>query len=261
MKGAFMKRLRRIFCGIGAAAIIGTGFFGCNTGTSPGQAHEQAPEQAPGEVEIDLDAPLVCLGDSLTAGYGAGKPGQDDPALAYPAYLESRLLIPVINAGISGDTSADALERLDRDVLSQNPQIVIIELGANDFFQAIIPPGVLSGAAADKLERNLKEIIKRLDNGKRKIYVAKFYTEALVEEVAASFGASSLAALILSKYDAVFESLAASSNVEIIEDIWSGVWGKHMSDQIHPDAAGYELMADRIFSAIEPYVRKKGLVK
>jgi lysophospholipase L1-like esterase len=253
-KGAFMNRLRGILCGIGAAAIMGMGFSGCGEGAI-----------ADGD-GTGLFAPLVCLGDSLTAGYGAGSPGVEDQTKAYPAYLQSKLVIPVINAGVSGDTTVDALARLDGDVLSQKPRMVIICLGANDFFQAFRqnPNDVFFGTMLSDYRNNLQAIISRLDDGERKIYVAKFYTEAIVREAAGLLGMPEiLQTMILSQYDALFASLAASpgAELELIEDIWSGVWGIHMSDQIHPDAQGYELMAGIIFSRIEPYLRTNGLLR
>ncbi|MBI3118467.1 MAG: hypothetical protein HYZ00_07260, partial [Candidatus Hydrogenedentes bacterium] len=70
---------------------------------------------------------IVCFGDSITHGYGAS-PGRD-----YPARLAELLGTPVINAGVDGDTTASALKRLEEDVLIEEPRLVIVELGGNDF--------------------------------------------------------------------------------------------------------------------------------
>ena len=69
---------------------------------------------------------IICFGDSLTFGTGAPR------AKSYPAQLAKMLGNPVINSGIPGDTTARALQRLDRDVLSKSPRIVLITLGGND---------------------------------------------------------------------------------------------------------------------------------
>ena len=69
---------------------------------------------------------IICFGDSLTYGTGAGK-GMD-----YPSQLSKLIGKPVLNAGVPGDTTARALIRLDRDVLSKNPDLVLITLGGND---------------------------------------------------------------------------------------------------------------------------------
>jgi acyl-CoA thioesterase-1 len=188
------------------------------------------------------DITLVCLGDSLTAGYGAAKPSEVDKSKSYPAYLEKKAGIPVINAGVSGDTTAEALARVDSDVLSHKPDIIIILLGANDFLHFI---------SVSTTQSNLQTIIDKVDDGNRKIYLAKFYTD----EVATSF-IIPIPSVIVNQYDNMFNTLAASSdNIELIEDIWTGVWGVHMSDLIHPNAEGYEIMADNIYKVMEPYLQ------
>jgi lysophospholipase L1-like esterase len=207
----------------------------------------------------DQNITLVCLGNSLTAGYGAVTPGEDDKTKSYPAYLQEKIdnsvtngKVTVINAGVSGDTTLDGLSRIDEDVLSKNPQIVIIELGANDLDLTKNPPV--------NTRENLQEIVKKLDNGKRKIYVAKFYTEEVARATAANFGITDpvLQTFLIKQYDDIFNELASSNNVELIEDIWTGVWGIHMSDSVHPNAAGYEIMADHYFKALQPYLQEHG---
>lgn len=91
--------------------------------------------------------PIVCLGDSLTAGVGA------TPEEAYPALLARALGLPVINAGVPGDTSGDALRRLEADVLAHHPEAVILLIGGND---------LLRRAPRDVFERNLHEMLARL---------------------------------------------------------------------------------------------------
>jgi len=196
---------------------------------------------------------LVCLGDSLTAGYGATKPGQDDLTKSYPAYLQTKVNLPVINAGISGNTTAQGLARVDLDVLSRDPHITVILLGANDFFQ---------GVSIAQTKSNLQNIISKIDEEGRKIYVAKFFTDAIALEMAENNAIPEddmLAAL--SEYSDMYNALAESKNVTLIEDIWQGVWGIHMSDFVHPNAEGYAVMADNIFNALKPYLQKNGFVK
>src|SRR5215467_434310 len=74
---------------------------------------------------------LIAFGDSLTAGYGAGA-GED-----WPSRVSALIGQPVINAGASGDTTESALARIDADVLSRSPRIVIVGLGGNDFLRQI----------------------------------------------------------------------------------------------------------------------------
>ena len=211
-------------------------FAGCNNGSANNQ----------GET-------LVCLGDSLTAGYGATTPGVVDETKSYPAYLQNKVNIPVINAGVSGDTTAEGLARVRTEVLSKNPQIVVISLGAND---------LLRGIPVETTKANLQSIINRVDNGNRKIYLAKFYTEAVARAFTNSFGLGyATQTALIDQYDDLFRALASENNVVIIEDIWQGVWGLNMSDLVHPNAKGYEIMAENVFNVLQPYLRANNLLK
>jgi lysophospholipase L1-like esterase len=97
----------------------------------------------------NLDSPgrtIVCLGDSITAGVGAG------PGEAYPELLAARLGTEVLNAGEPGDTAAQGLARLD-DVLAEDPWMVVVELGGNDILRQVPP---------EQTERSLRRILDRL---------------------------------------------------------------------------------------------------
>jgi acyl-CoA thioesterase-1 len=227
---------------IGFVVIFGLAisfsFIGCNNGT----------------INESQDITLVCLGNSLTAGYGAIIPGADDKSNSYPAYLQEKINIPVVNAGVSGDTTLQALSRVDTDVLSKNPQIVIIELGANDIFQRI---------SITATRNNLQNIITKLSNGKRKIYIAKFYTTEIARTLISSIGITNYAlqTAVINLYDNMFNTLSSSNDVVLVNDIWDGVWGIHMSDAIHPNAAGYEIMANNYFKILLPYLQANNLLK
>ena len=197
---------------------------------------------------------LVCLGNSLTAGHGATVPGVDDREKSYPAFLQKKVTIPVVNAGVSGDTSAQGLSRVEKEVLSKNPRIVIIELGANDFLQRI---------PLSTTQKNLQSIINMVNDGNRKIYLAKFYSENIAGEMVnlLQITGHDEQAAVISNYDNMFNTLAVSSNVELINDIWADVWGIHMSDNIHPNGKGYEAMAENYFNALKPYLRANNLLK
>jgi acyl-CoA thioesterase-1 len=227
-----MKKTVSCFC------ITGVIVFLCLNGCGRGTAG-------------DIGVSVVCLGDSLTAGYGATIPGVDDKTKSYPAYLQKKINIPVVNAGVTGDTTSQALARIDADVLIEKPRIVIIELGANDLFKLV--PWTTKA--------NLQRIIDLVNSGNRKIYIAKFYTEAVARTMADELNIDySKLAILIAQYDEMFEDLAASNNIELIDHIWDGVWGIHMSDQIHPNAKGYELMADNYYKAMEPYLRENNLI-
>ena len=197
---------------------------------------------------------LVCLGNSLTAGYGAAIPGEDDRDKSFPAFLQTKISIPVINAGVSGDTAEEGLSRVKNEVLSQNPGIVIIELGANDLFQEI---------PIEVTQANLQSIINMINNGSRKIYLAKFYSKSMVRMMLSMLQISDYdkQTVLIEQYDAMFSTLAASKNIELIGDIWAGLSEKHMSDGTHPNAEGYKIMADNYFKALKPHLEANGLLK
>jgi lysophospholipase L1-like esterase len=257
-----VKLVKTVLRMISAALVVGLAFWGCDNQNN--------------YVNDAMKPLLLCFGDSLTAGYGASEPDRDDPAKAYPAFLQTKVTIEVINAGVSGHTSTQGLARVDQDVLSRKPQIVIIEFGANDILPVLAQgTGSLpqrAAAAIATTKSNLQSIITKLDNGKRQIYIAKFYNEEVVDALLtwAAISDATVRELFISSYDAMFASLLESrgSNVQLIDDIWSGVWGINMSvapspdiPDIHPNAAGYEIMARKYFDAMEPYLKAHNLVK
>ena len=209
----------------------------CDNGTS---SNDPVPEHNP---------VLVCFGNSLTEGYGAAVRDEVDTTQSYPAFLQEKLSIPIINAGISGDTTITGLARIHEDVLIHDPQMVIIELGANDVKNFVMP---------DTTKSNLQNIITLLNDGNRKIYLVKFYTEAVARKIITEFLTSdyNTQSILIKTYDELFDSLASSNKVELITDIWNGVLDEYLSDGIHPNAQGYKIMADNYFSYLLPYLQK-----
>ena len=179
-----------------------------------------APPVAAGETVITV------LGDSLTAGFGLL------PEDAFPAQLEARLqrdglAVRVVNAGVSGDTSAGGRARLDW-VLADAPDMVIVELGAND---------ALRGLAPSETEANL-------DAGRG---VAVLLTGMLAPpNLGADYGR---------EFQAVFERLADKYAVAFYPFFLDGVAarpGLNQADGIHPSAEGVAEIVVRI----APYVRR-----
>jgi len=261
------------------AAALALAFFGCETDAN--------------------DTPvIVCFGDSLTEGYGAGTgtapPECIDKTKSYPAFLAKKVTAKVVNAGVSGDTPADGLARIDTDVLSYDPQVVVVGLAANDFLP-LFYTATGSALAVSETQRNLEAIIDKLYAGssgaKRKVYLAKFYTDDVFEDMktliplaATGIIDNPLAGLsdeqvkakvaameaIKPQYDAMYEALNtkyAGTGFKIIEDIWSGVWSLSVTseflfhDHIHPNAAGYEKQAELYFEVMEPYLALHNMVR
>jgi len=189
----------------------------------------QPPAEAgngPGQGERS-SAPLVLfLGDSLTAGYGLGE------SEAFPALLGELLEaeghpIRVLNAGVSGDTSAGGLRRLDW-LLSQKPGIVVVELGANDG---------LRGLPLEHTEENLREILLRTRAaGALPLLVGMQVPPNYGPEYAPAFAE-------------IFPRLAQSLGVPLVGFLLDGVGGRpelNLADGIHPTAEGHRLLAENV---------------
>ena len=163
---------------------------------------------------------IICFGDSLTYGTGAGK-GMD-----YPSQLSKLIGRPVVNAGVPGDTTARALNRLDRDVISKNPGLVLITLGGND---------LKNGVSRDTAFSNLKQIVESIMDGGAGVIIGglKFPFRDR-------------------GYGQGYKELADETGALLIPDIFEGIMGnrKLMSDPIHPNDAGYKLIAQRFYEAM-----------
>ncbi len=176
---------------------------------------------------------IVCLGDSLTAGYGL-----DDPTQAYPALLQERLdrkgwAFEVVNAGVSGDTSAAGLRRLDWS-LEGDVRVIVIALGANDG---------LRGLAIDELRRNLDALIQRAQARQARVLLAGM-------EAPPNLGAAYVAA-----FRTAFSDVARARAVTLLPFLLDGVAGRpelNQGDGIHPNAAGTRIVAENVWRALVP---------
>jgi acyl-CoA thioesterase-1 len=207
----------------------------------PAQAGDAAAQEEAGEggAEGADDRPrVVVLGTSLSAGLGL-------PAeLAYPALLQERidaagLGFRVINAGVSGDTSAGGLRRIEW--LAREPiPVLLLELGAND---------MLRGLPAAALRENLQRIIDRTraaNPGARIVVAGMRAAPNLGAEYAAGFEQS-------------FGELARANGAALIPFILEGVAGVpelNQSDGIHPTAEGHRRIADTVWTVLEPLLRE-----
>jgi len=168
---------------------------------------------------------IICFGDSITFGYGA------DPQEDYPTALAKLVKSPVINAGVDGDTTFGALERLKRDVLSKNPRLVIVEFCGNDFLKKI---------PKNETVDNLSKIIDQIQD--------KGAIVALVDISAGMF---------FREYRADFKRLAAKKRAIFIPQILNKIITNPAmkSDFFHPNNRGYQVVARRIYNAIAPYLK------
>jgi acyl-CoA thioesterase-1 len=173
----------------------------------------------------------VALGDSLTAGLGL------QPEEAYPAVLESRIRqrgypFEVVNAGVSGDTSAGGLRRVDW-ALDGDVRILILALGANDG---------LRGLPVDEMTRNLQEIIERAQ--RRSVQVLLVGMEA-----PPNYGER-----YTREYRQAFQDLAKRNRLEFVPFLLAGVAGVpdlNQRDGIHPTSRGARLLAENLLPVLE----------
>lgn len=166
---------------------------------------------------------VVAFGDSLTAGYGAPK------GSAYPAVLAAKLGREVVNLGMSGETAAHAPSRLP-EVLAQNPHMVLIEFGANDFMQN------------RRMEDALAAVTEIVDAVQQAGAVA-----VIVDTGAPGMG----------HYSRAYKKLAEEKGAVFVPGILEGIFNKrqYKSDMVHPNAAGYEIVAERVYERIKPYLK------
>jgi acyl-CoA thioesterase I len=175
---------------------------------------------------------IVALGDSLTAGLGL------PPSQAYPALLQQRVTaegfdFEVVNAGVSGDTSAGGLSRLDW-TLTGDVKVLIVALGGNDG---------LRGLPVQQLKQNLSQIIERARARRITVILAGM-------EAPPNHGWEYVV-----DFHQVFADLAQKYRVAFVPFLLKGVAGKdelNQRDGIHPTAQGARIVADTVWAALKP---------
>jgi acyl-CoA thioesterase-1 len=181
---------------------------------------------------------IVFLGDSLSAGLGV------DPSEAFPALVQDKITAAgwhdrVVNAGVSGDTSADGLGRIDW-LLKQKIDVLILELGGNDG---------LRGFPLAATQTNLQAIIDRV---KQKYPQVRIIIAGMM--MPPNMGP---------EYDTAFQKLypdlAAANHAALIPFLLDGVGGKpelNQEDHIHPNVAGHKIVADNIWKVLQPVLQQ-----
>jgi acyl-CoA thioesterase-1 len=175
---------------------------------------------------------IICFGNSLTAGLGV------QPEQAFPSILEKRIResgkdYRVINAGLSGETSAGGLSRIDW-ILNKRADIFILELGGNDG---------LRGLPLEQTGKNLQAIIDKvkLKNSQTKIVIAGMMVPPNMGEIYSD------------EFIKIFPSLATKNKAVLIPFLLQNVGGNpdlNQDDGIHPTAEGHKIVADNVFKAI-----------
>ncbi len=178
---------------------------------------------------------IVCFGDSLTAGFGT------DPGDAYPDALQDILddasyPYRVVNAGVSGNTTKDGLDRIER-VIAQHPQVVVLEFGGNDG---------LRGLPLEQTKKNIGSMIDQLQDSGAKVALAGM-------TLPPDYGPDYIA-----KFNAMYPALAKQYHVPLLPFLLQGVYGvagDMQDDGIHATAKGNKQVAANVARLIEPMLK------
>lgn len=215
-----------------ALLLGGCGSPGGGASGSGAPAPAPARRAAPAAPTARSEPVVVFLGDSLTAGLGVA---EDQ---AYPALIGERLAADghparVVNAGVSGDTSAGGVSRLDW-ILSQHPDVVVVGLGANDG---------LRGLPLEATEANLREIVHRVRGSGARVIL-------LGMKIPPSYGPD-----YSGRFEAMYPKIADDLHVPLVPFLLAGVAARpalNQADRIHPNARGHQKLAKTVY----PYVEK-----
>lgn len=217
-----MKRL------IFSYSVLFISLYGCDS--------REAPKEKP-----IYEGTIVAAGDSLTAGFSVLENE------AYPAQLEGKLLregfrYKVVNAGISGETSSGLLSRI-KWILSLNPDIVILETGANEGLRGISP---------ELTRKNIEGAVRVLKANNVTVVLAGMQ---IVQNLGREYTES---------FKAIYPSVAGKEGVILIPFFLEGVAGNqglNSPDGIHPNAEGYRIVVDTIYPYIVQSIKRSKGVK
>ncbi|MBD6614846.1 arylesterase [Komarekiella sp. 'clone 1'] len=171
---------------------------------------------------------IIVFGDSITAGAGV------TTEAAYPRVLSWTLGLPILNKGRGGDTTATALARLQQDVISQDPWLVIVALGGNDFLQEV--PLI-------QTEQNLRQIVIRIQQQGAIAVILGMNVKPFNGD-----------------YEKLYERVAKDTQAYLIPDVLASLNDpRYLSDRIHPNQAGHRIIANRIAQRLNPLLKQATL--
>jgi acyl-CoA thioesterase-1 len=209
---------------------------GCSAAPAPApEASSQAVRASAPEVPADA-AILVAFGDSLTAGLGLA-PEDSYPALLQNSLLEQGFPYRVVNEGVSGDTSAAALARVDT-AASEGAELVIVAIGANDG---------LRGLPVDEMEKNLREIVRRFQAAGSRVALAGM-------RIPPNMGPE-----YVQDFEAVFPRVAQDMDIALLPFLLEDVAADpnlNQDDGIHPNEEGARMVANLVADFVKPLLRR-----
>jgi acyl-CoA thioesterase-1 len=179
-----------------------------------GPHHPGSPPTPPG-----LLPAVVFLGDSITSGHRL------PPEAAFPHRLARALDVRVVNAGVSGDTTAGGLGRLERDVLAHHPRLVVVELGVND---------ILLGQPRARTVANLRAIVHRPRAADARVVLLHIRLPDIGGD----------------GYRSDLREIAQSEGAPLVEDFLDDIVPGRTYDGLHPDAGGHARLAERLLPVL-----------
>jgi lysophospholipase L1-like esterase len=192
--------------------------------------------------------PIVALGDSITYGYGTGvtlQPYGPAPAGSYPWDMGGDLGIPVVNAGVSGTMAREVLDPSTQPTITRpaalqlpallalHPRLMVVGFGSNE---------AMNGLTVEQAGADLDALLARVAAAGVPLVIMGTHVDcATCSAEKEAFGAN---------WDAVLEGLAARYHAGLVLDVEQGMTTAEMTDFIHPDAAGYVIVAQRVAAAV-----------
>lgn len=223
--------LTKLFSGLCLSSIL---LFGYDCESAPAAPPSSSSSQT---IQIPAERPtIVAFGNSLTAGLGVA------PDESYPVQLQRKLDLAgyayrVVNAGVSGDTTAGGVRRVSW-VLNSRPSIVILELGANDG---------LRGLSLQETKANLERIIQQFQQASVTVVLAGM-------KLPPNYGQD-----YTDGFEALYQALAKQYRLTLIPFFLDGVAASsslNQADGIHPTGAGYRIIVEKIFPTLEPLLNR-----
>lgn len=178
-------------------------------------------------LEAGVGDKIIVLGDSIASGYGVSE------TESFPSVVSRLLNLPIVNQGVGGNTTTDALNRLQQDVLSASPWLVIVELGGNDFLRKL---------PKTETELNLKTIITKIQE-----------KQAIAVLLGINLG------MFKDEYQEIYERVAKETQAYLIPQVLEGILDNpkyRQEDFIHPNAAGHQLLGERVAQGLKPLLEK-----
>ena len=206
-------------------------------GIGPRLETEVTAQPGQPKTQVSAERPrIVAFGNSLTAGLGVS------PDQSYPAHLQRILdaagyAYQVVNAGVSGETTAGGVRRVSW-VLNSKPAIVILELGGNDG---------LRGLSLQETKANLERIIQQLQQASVTVVLAGM-------KLPPNYGQD-----YTGGFEALYQALAKQYRLTLIPFFLDGVAGSsslNQADGIHPTGEGYRLIVERVFPTLKPLLER-----